>query len=63
MLYKVDLQFTFSGVLELDAEDEHAANEEAGRLETSLLDEVNNWGMAEIRELRMCSKAAPAEQH
>ena len=63
MLYKVDVNFTLNAVLEVDAGDEHEANEEIGRLQTSVLDEVNNWGMLEIRELRMSSKMHPAEEH
>ena len=63
MLFKVKIDFTCNGVLEIDAADEHSANEEVGRLETALLDEVNNWGLTEIRELRMCSTTSPAQQH
>jgi hypothetical protein len=62
-LYKVDVNFTLNAVLEIDATNQHEANEEVGRLETSVLDEVNNWGMCEIRELRMCAKMHPAEEH
>jgi hypothetical protein len=63
MLYKVNLDFTLHAVLEIDADDAHAANESVGQLETSLIDEVNNWGLSEIRELRIQAHLDPAEQH
>lgn len=63
MLYKVSLDFTLHAVLDVEADNEHDANEHVGQLMTSLLDEVNNWGLCEIRELRTTSQAAPAEEH
>ena len=63
MLYKIEVSFSLNTVLEVDAADEHLANEEVGRLETALLDEVNNWGLCEIREMRMNSRMLPAEAH
>jgi len=63
MLYKVNMTFAVDAVLDIEADNEHDANESVGQLMTSLLDEVNNWGMSEVRELRTVSRAAPAKEH
>ena len=63
MLYKVSLTLTFNGMLDIEADNEHFANEEAARLEISLLDEINNWGLSELRDLRLTSQIQPAVEH
>jgi hypothetical protein len=54
---------SYSGMLEIDAPDEHTARSMVGQMETSLLDEITNWPTTELDALEMKCHIISANPH
>lgn len=54
--FQAQIYFQFTGLLEIDAPNDHDARVSLAQLESSILDEIQNWPTSELNEINVTAK-------